>query len=224
MIVVMLGPPAAGKGTQCALLAEQLVVPHVSTGELLRDAIARHTSLGKLAQPYLDRGELVPDDTMVSLVRDRLLEPDAQRGAIVDGFPRTIAQARSLDRMLADLGLKVEAVIYLRVPVEEVLQRISQRYSCPNCGATYQLRASPPKLAGRCDNCGGTLFQRSDDRPDVAQRRLEVYESQSAPVIDLYRDRHVLIEVDGAQSIDRVLKSELEGLSEHGLIPLSRKN
>jgi adenylate kinase len=224
MIVVMLGPPAAGKGTQCALLAERLAVPHVSTGELLREAIARQTPLGKLAQPYLDRGELVPDDMMVSLVRDRLLQTDAHRGAILDGFPRTVDQALSLDRMLAALERKVDAVIYLRVPIEEVIARAAERFTCPNCGAIYHVRASAPRVDGQCDNCGAELIQRTDDRPDVVRRRLEVYESQTAPLVDLYRNRHVLVEVDGAQSIERVLEEELDALGELGLIPLSRKN
>jgi adenylate kinase len=224
MIVVMLGPPAAGKGTQCELLAERLAVPHVSTGDLLRDAIARQTPLGKLAQPYLDRGELVPDDTMVSLVRDRLLQSDAQRGAILDGFPRTVDQAHNLDRTLAELGRKVDAVLYLRVPIEEVIERVAERYTCPRCGAIYHPRVSAPRVDGQCDNCGAELIQRTDDRPEVVRRRLEVYESQTAPLIDLYRKQHVLVEVDGAQSIERVLEDELDALAERGLLPLSRKN
>jgi adenylate kinase len=223
MIVVMLGPPAAGKGTQCALLAERLAVPHVSTGELLRDAISQKTALGDLAQPYLDRGELVPDETMISLVRDRLLQPDARHGAILDGFPRTLEQASSLDRMLAELGQRIDAVLDLRVPIEEVVDRIAQRYYCPNCGATYNLRTSPLKEPGICDVCGSPIVQRSDDRPEVAQRRLEVYESQSAPVVDYYRGRHVLVEINGAQSVERVLEDELAGLAKLGLAPLSRK-
>jgi adenylate kinase len=224
MIVVMLGPPAAGKGTQCALLAERLAVPHVSTGELLRDAIAQKTALGTLAQPYLDRGELVPDDTMISLVRDRLLQPDARHGAILDGFPRTLEQASSLDRMLAELGRRVDAVVDLKVPTEEIVDRIAQRYYCPSCGATYNLLTSPPKVLGVCDICGSQLTQRSDDRPEVAQRRLEVYESQSAPVVDHYRGRHVLVEINGAQSVEDVLEDELAELARLGLAPLSRKN
>lgn len=224
MIVVMLGPPAAGKGTQCSLLAERLAVPHVSTGSLLRDAIAQRAPLGKLAQPYLDRGELVPDDTMIALVRDRLLQVDAARGAILDGFPRTIDQAKSLDRMLSDLGRKVDAVVYLRVPVEEVLERVAERYTCPECGATYHLKASPPRVAGICDNCGHVLRQRTDDRRDVVQHRLEVYENQTAPVVNMYRRRGVLAEVDGALSIEQVLEQELSALSDLGLFPVTRKN
>jgi len=223
MIIVMLGPPAAGKGTQCSLLAERLSVPHVSTGAVLRDAIGRHSPLVKLAQPYLDRGELAPDGTMIALVRDRLLEPDALRGAILDGFPRTIDQARSLGRMLADLGRQVDAVLYLNVPVDDVLERVAERYTCPRCGATYHLKTSPPQIAGICDNCGGELEQRSDDRREVVQRRLEVYELQTAPVVDLYRGRGVLVEIDGNQSIDQVLTQELSALSAMGLFPLTRK-
>lgn len=208
----MLGPPGAGKGTQCSLLAERLAIPHVSTGDLLREAIAQQSSLGRLAQPYIDRGELVPDETMIGLVRDRLLQSDARSGAILDGFPRTIEQARGLDRVLGELGRKIDAVIYLRVPVEEVVERIAGRYTCPQCGASYHLRGSPPQIPGRCDLCGSELYQRPDDRREVVRRRLEVFEEQTAPLVDYYRAQHVLGEVDGNQSVDLVLASELDVL------------
>jgi adenylate kinase len=221
MIVVMLGPPGAGKGTQCSLLAERLAIPHVSTGDLLREAIAQQTPLGQLAQPYIERGELVPDEMMIGLVRERLLQPDARRGAILDGFPRTIEQAVGLNQVLAGLGRKVDAVIYLRVPIEEVVERIAGRYTCPQCGASYHLRGSPPTVEGRCDLCGSELYQRPDDRREVVRRRLEVYEEQTAPLIDFYRAEHVLSEVDGNASIDLVLQSELGVLSRLAPTPLT---
>lgn len=219
MVIVMLGPPGAGKGTQCQLLAERLLLPHLATGNLLREAIARKTPLGNLAKPYIDRGELVPDETMVSLVRERFLEPDAKPGAILDGFPRTVEQARALNQMLFELGRKIDRVFYLRIPVEVVLDRIAGRYTCPCCGATYNLTSSPPRVAGRCDRCNGVLVQRSDDRRDVAQRRLEVYEAQTAPVVTFYREQGVLVEIDGAQAVERVLEDELEALGSSALMP-----
>lgn len=212
MIIVMLGPPGAGKGTQCALLADRLDLPHVATGNLLREAIARQTPLGQLAKPYIDRGELVPDETMVSLVRERLLQPDAAAGAILDGFPRTVEQAQALNRMLADLGRAINRVLYLRIPGEVVLERIAGRYACARCGATYHLGNSPSQVPGQCDRCAGPLVQRSDDRRDVAQRRLVVYEEQTAPVVSLYRAQGILVEIDGVQPIAQVLEDELEAL------------
>jgi adenylate kinase len=214
MVVVVMGPPAAGKGTQCSLVADRLGLPHISTGVLLREAVTNGTPRGKLAQPFLDRGELVPDETMSALVEQRLKAEDAQSGAILDGFPRTVDQARKLDDVLARTGRRVDATIFLRVPVDIVLDRISNRFSCPQCGATYNIRSSPTRVPGRCDNCGEILEQRDDDRPEVAQRRLEVYEEQTAPLIDFYQARKALIEVDGAESIERVLESELAGLGQ----------
>ena len=214
MMVVVMGPPAAGKGTQCTLLAEKLGLPHISTGVLLREAVANNSALGKLAQPFLDRGELVPDDTMSALVQQRLKEEDAQRGAILDGFPRTVDQARKLDDVLARLGRRIDATIYLRVPAEAVLERITHRFTCPRCGATYDVRSTPARVSGRCDNCGEVLEQRDDDRPEVARRRLEVYVEQTAPLIEFYRVKKVLIEVDGAESVEQVFTSELAGLGQ----------
>jgi adenylate kinase len=213
MIIVMLGPPGAGKGTQTSLLAERLGVLHVSTGDLLREAIAAQTPLGALAKGYIERGELVPDETMTSIVRERLKQPDAQRGAILDGFPRTVDQARALNRMLAELGRKVDAVVSLRVPTDEVLERIAGRYVCPNCGASYHLQTSPPRVAGQCDQCGSGLVQRPDDRREVAARRLEVYATQTAPVVDFYLAQGILHDVDGNQSINCVLESILKAIA-----------
>lgn len=213
MIVVLLGPPGAGKGTQCRMLAERAALPHVATGDLLREAIANQTPLGQVAKPYIERGELVPDETMVELVRERLSRPDARRGAILDGFPRTIDQARALNRILSEQGRKIDRVIYLRVPVEEVVRRIAQRFICPDCGAVYHLGTSPPREAGRCDQCGATLTQRPDDRAEVVRNRLLVYVRQTAPLIDFYQIQGLITEVDGNQSAEEVHAGILKALS-----------
>jgi adenylate kinase len=217
MIIVMLGPPGAGKGTQCSLLGERLGISHISTGDLLREEIAAKSPLGQLANGVIERGELVPDETMTSIVRERLRQPDVQAGAILDGFPRTIDQARALNRVLAELGRQLDAVVYLRVPVEEVLERIAGRYTCPNCGASYHVDTTPTRVEGICDQCGSTLMQRPDDRREVAQRRLEVYSEQTEPLIDLYRNQGVLRDVNGSQTVERVLESVFEAIKPNAL-------
>ncbi|MGH2458138.1 MAG: adenylate kinase [Chloroflexota bacterium] len=212
MIIVVLGPPGAGKGTQSDLLATELDLPHLSTGDLLREAIAKRTPLGRLAQPSMDRGELVPDDVVIGLIRERLVQAERPTGAILDGFPRTVAQGHALNDMLSELGRQVGWVIYLRAPTEELLERITGRYICSQCAATYHLRGSPPRTPGVCDVCGAALQQRPDDRLDVARRRLDVYFEQTAPLIDFYRQQGVLTEINGEQSIDAVLADELAAL------------
>lgn len=212
MIVVLLGPPGAGKGTQCSLLVERLGLPRIATGDLLRDAIASDSTIGHLVKPFLDRGELAPDATVVELVRERLRQPDAAAGAILDGFPRTITQAVALDQVVASLGRRVSRVVYLRVSVDEVVRRIAARYVCGQCAAPYHLVLSPPQVAGVCDLCASALVQRTDDTPAVVRRRLEVYESQTAPLVDFYRTHGLLVEIDGTRNTESVFQEILAAL------------
>lgn len=217
MLIVLLGPPGAGKGTQAELLVERTGAPHISTGNILREAIKRQTTLGKMAQPFLDRGELVPDEVMIKLVRERLEQPDSQRGAIFDGFPRTLAQARDLDLNLEELRRTIDRVLYYNASIEELLGRLAGRWTCPNCHATFRV-GSPTSLKGICSICGIRLYQRPDDQVDVARRRLEVYFEQTAPLIAYYRSSGVLTEINGDQNVKDVLNESLAALG----LPLAR--
>ncbi len=204
LYLVLLGGPGAGKGTQAERLAESLGIPQVSTGDLFRENLKNRTELGLLAQGYMDRGELVPDAVTVAMVRERLSRPDAARGAILDGFPRTIAQAEALEEMLAGMGAGLAAVPYIKVPEDVLLARLAGRWTCRNCGAMYHELFSPPQVPGICDKCGGELYQRPDDTPETQKRRIQVYFEQTAPLIDYYRQKGLLIEVDGRASIEEV--------------------
>ena len=204
LYLVLLGGPGAGKGTQAERLAERLGIPQVSTGDLFRENLRERTELGLLAQGYMDRGELVPDEVTVAMVRERLSRPDAARGAILDGFPRTIAQAEALEEMLDGMGAQLAAVPYIRVPEDVLLARLAGRWTCRKCGAMYHELFSPPQVPGICDKCGGELYQRPDDTPETQKRRIQVYFEQTAPLIDYYRQKGLLIEVDGRASIEEV--------------------
>jgi len=210
MYLVLIGAPGAGKGTQAVTLASDLGLAHVASGDMFRDAMARRTPLGVKARDYVDRGELVPDEITVGMVIDRLGEPDAAKGVILDGFPRNVPQAESLDRALADKGLRVDQAIYLAVENDELLRRLSGRWLCRNCQASYHEVFSPPAVPGKCDVCGGELYQREDDSVETAQHRLDVYFQQTTPIIDYYRARGILDEVNGQQSIPEVRQSMLE--------------
>lgn len=194
--ILLLGPPGAGKGTQAAALERRWGVPHISTGDMLRAQVRQRTELGMRAQPYMEAGELVPDEIIVSMVAERLSQPDAQRGYILDGFPRTVAQAEALAAMLPE-GMGIEAAVDLQVPEEEIVRRLSGRLVCPGCEAIYQVDTRPPKREGVCDNCGTALIQREDDRPDAVRRRLEVYRQQTQPLLDYYERKGLLRVVDG---------------------------
>ena len=197
MRVGFLGPPGAGKGTQARDLARDWGVLHLATGDMLREAVAAGTPLGTEAKRYMDRGALVPDDVIIGLVGERLGGRDAGAGFIVDGFPRTIAQAEALARLLKDLGQTLDAVVYFDVSEPELLRRLTGRRVCRACGRTYHLTSSPPARAGVCDACGGELYQRDDDREATVRNRLEVYARQTAPLLDYYRQRNQLVTVSG---------------------------
>lgn len=209
MYIVFLGAPGAGKGTQATVLAEKLGLVHIATGDVLRDAVRRETELGKQARGYMDRGELVPDALVVDVVVDRLSQPDAARGAVLDGFPRNVPQAKALDAALAARGAGVDLAIYLKVPESALIARLAGRWECAACRAPYHEVTNPPKQAGVCDQCGGALTQRADDRPETVRRRLQVYFEQTAPLLEYYRERDLLAEVDGERPIPEVAEQVL---------------
>ena len=212
MYLVLLGPPGAGKGTQAERLQEELKLPHVASGDLFRENIGNETELGLLAKGYIDQGELVPDDVTIAMVRERLQRPDCAQGVILDGFPRTLAQAESLDEMLADMGLKLDGVLCIAVPDEELVRRLSGRWICRQCQTPYHTIFSPPAQEGVCDACGEELYQRDDDQPETVRARLRVYHQQTAPLIDYYRQADLLVEVDGAGDIETVSAALLEAV------------
>ncbi len=202
--VILLGPPASGKGTQAARLREHMELPHIASGDLFRYNLKNETTLGLQAKAYMDRGELVPDDITIAMVLDRLEQPDTHQGAILDGFPRTITQAEALDRALAEQGDKVTRVLNIQVPDEVLVERVTGRRICKNCGATYHVTFNPPEEEGVCDVCGGELYQRPDDNEETVRNRIRVYREQTAPLIAYYNEKGVLEEIDGDQSIDEV--------------------
>ena len=202
--IVLLGPPASGKGTQAARLKEMLDLPHVASGDLFRENLKNETELGQKAKVYMDRGELVPDDVTIAMVMERLSRPDCADGALLDGFPRTIAQAEALDQALAEQGHEISIVPYVAVPDEVLIERVSGRRLCRLCGESYHVRFNPPKQPGVCDKDGGELYQRDDDKPETVRKRLQVYWEQTSPLVETYRDQGVLVEVDGDQPIDDV--------------------
>ncbi|PYM06364.1 MAG: adenylate kinase [Candidatus Rokuibacteriota bacterium] len=205
--LVFLGPPGAGKGTQARALAAELGVPQVATGDMLREAVAAKTPLGLLAKRYMDSGALVPDEVVIGLIAARLAEPDARSGFILDGFPRTVPQAEGLERLLKDLGQSIDRVIVFDVGEGELLRRLTGRRVCPKCGAAFHLVFASPKADGRCDQCGSALIQREDDREETVRTRLAVYARETAPLLDHYRDRHLLSAVSGEGEIQAVRRA-----------------
>jgi len=204
MIIVLLGGPGAGKGTQAELLSERLGLVTIASGNLLREHIGNGTPLGVRANEYMQRGELVPDGLVIDMVTARLKAPDVARGVLLDGFPRTLGQAQALDANLRAEGKRVDRALNIKVPDEVLLDRLAGRWICRNCQASYHEKFNPPRVGGVCDLCGGELYQRSDDRRDVMENRLRVYFDQTMPVIQYYRANGTLIEVDGAQDIEKV--------------------
>lgn len=204
MYILLMGPPGAGKGTQAERLIAKYGIPQISTGDMFRAAVKEQTPLGLEAKKYMDNGQLVPDAVTVGIVKERLAKDDRKKGFILDGFPRTTAQAVSLDAILRDLGIKLDGVINIAVPDEELIKRTSGRQICRSCGATYHVTFKPSKVAHVCDKCGGELYQRDDDKPETVKKRLSVYAAQTKPLIDYYKNTNLYIEVDGQQDMDDV--------------------
>lgn len=209
---VLLGPPGAGKGTQAKVLSEKLGLPHISSGDIFRENLGKKTELGLIAQGYMDRGELVPDDLTIRMIRERLLRTDCAKGAILDGFPRTPAQAEALEKMLGEWNGTVRWVPYISVPAEELIERLSGRWSCRAQGHVFHEKYNPPRQPGICDIDGSELYQRDDDKPETVKRRISVYLEQTQPLIDFYRKQGKLVEIDGTKEIEQVTSQLLAAL------------
>lgn len=207
MKIIMLGAPGAGKGTQAKKIAEKYAIPHISTGDIFRANIKNGTELGQKAKTYMDQGLLVPDELVVDLVVDRVQQEDCANGYVLDGFPRTIPQAESLDKALASFGESIDYAINVEVPDENIVNRMSGRRACVGCGATYHLEFAPTKVENVCDTCGGELILRDDDKPETVLKRLKVYHDQTQPLIDYYTSKNVLVEVDGTVDINDVFQA-----------------
>ena len=214
MKIIMLGAPGAGKGTQAKMIAEKCGIPHISTGDIFRANIKNGTELGAKAKEYMDKGLLVPDELVCDLVVDRIQQADCEKGYILDGFPRTIPQAEALENALNAIEQKLDYAIDIDVPDENIINRMSGRRACVGCGATYHVLFNPPKVEGKCDVCGESLILRDDDKPETVKKRLDVYHTQTQPLIDFYTERKVLVEVDGTQSMDKVFDDIMKILGE----------
>lgn len=210
--IVLLGPPGVGKGTQAKILSETTGLAHVSSGDLFRENLKNQTELGKLAKSFMDKGELVPDDVTISMIRDRISRPDCKAGAILDGFPRTPAQADALEKMLAGLGSEINVVPYITAAENILVERTSGRWTCRAQGHIYHEKFSPPKQAGKCDLDGSELYQRDDDKVETVTKRIRVYLEQTIPLVEYFRKEGKLIEVDGTQSVEQVTKEMLVAL------------
>jgi adenylate kinase len=214
--IIMMGPPGAGKGTQAKLLEERFKLPHISSGDLLRDAVKRKTQPGLRAKRLMDRGELVPDDIMLGVIEERLRQADCAKGFILDGFPRTVAQADALDTFLRKLGTEIDRVMSIAVPREELVKRLAGRRTCRECGTMYHIIFDPPNNPGICNKCNGELYQRDDDQEDTVVARLEVYEHATAPLLAAYRERGLLRQISGVGSRDQVFGRILEQVPKNG--------
>jgi adenylate kinase len=212
MFLVFLGAPGAGKGTQAAVISRKLGLAHIASGDLFRQAVEKGTELGKSVKNYMDKGALVPDEVTIQLISERLNEPDCKSGCAFDGFPRTIEQARALDKMLASRGEAIDKAIYIAVPEKELLQRLSGRWICRKCQTPYHQVTSPPKVTGKCDKCDGDLYQRSDDTEETVRERLKVYFAQTTPVLDYYKAEGELVAMDGNRGIEEVSEKIIDVL------------
>lgn len=212
MRLVLLGAPGAGKGTQAKIIVEKYGVPQISTGDLLRAAVAAGSALGKEAKSYMDKGELVPDSVVLGMVEERLKQDDCKKGYILDGFPRNTKQAEALDNMLSSLSMSLSAALSVDVPFEDLMKRLTGRRTCKACGQMYNVYFNASKKEGVCDKCGGELFQREDDKEETIKKRLEVYNAQTAPLIDYYGKKNILKSVSGTGSIDDIFKKVCDAL------------
>ena len=212
MRLVLVGPPGAGKGTQAQFLASHLSIPKISTGDIFRDNVSHGTALGRRAQAYMERGDLVPDEVTIAMVTDRLADEDTQAGFLLDGFPRNVPQAETLKKMLLSWDTKLDAVLELVVDDDEVVRRLSGRRTCRRCGRIWHESFDPPLVAGICDDCGGELFQRDDDREETIRHRLEVYQEQTAPLVSFYADEGTLLGLDATGPVDEITERALSAL------------
>jgi adenylate kinase len=212
MQIVIFGPPGAGKGTQAKYISEEFNVPHISTGDILRENVREGTQLGKKAKEYMDKGALVPDELLIDLIKERLQKPDTRRGFLLDGYPRTLAQAQALDRILDDINKNLDAVVNVDVGANELIRRLGGRLTCRKCGASYNIKTNPPKVPGVCDACGGELYQRADDTEAAIKNRIEVYKKQTQPLIEYYKKKGLLIDIDGEREIDEVRSDIMKAL------------
>lgn len=215
MYILLMGPPGAGKGTQAAMLVDKFGIPHISTGDMFRAAVKEETALGKQAKACMDAGQLVPDSVTIGIVKERLAKADCQKGFILDGFPRTLEQADALDKTLGELSIKLDRVLNINVPAEDLVLRAIGRRICRKCGATYHVVYMPTVKDGVCDSCNGETYQRDDDREDTMIKRLTVYNEQTKPLIEYYQDNGLYTEVDGRQPVDKVLADVVASLRGH---------
>ncbi len=214
MYIILLGAPGAGKGTQAVMLAGKLKLVQVASGDLFRQALREGTELGEKAKAFMEKGQLVPDDITIRMVMDRLSAPDVENGAILDGFPRNIGQAKALDKALAEQNKAIEKVVFIKVPEGELLKRLGGRWICRNCQAPYHEVDNPPKIKGICDRCGGELYQRADDNPETVKKRLKVYFAETTPLIDYYKKEGKLLEINGESGADEVNRRITAALAE----------
>ncbi|MCD6239604.1 MAG: adenylate kinase [Thermotogae bacterium] len=216
MNIIFLGPPGAGKGTQAKLVAERFHIPHISTGDILREAVTNGSELGKKVKNIMESGDLVPDDLMVDIVKERIGRADCKKGFILDGFPRTIVQANALDEVLKGMNKEIEGTVYFKIEEEEVVKRISARRVCSKCGAVYNLVYSPPKVNGICDKCGAPIYQRDDDKEETVRKRYSVYIEKTVNLLDFYKKQGKLFEVDASKDIEKVKSKVGEIMAEIG--------
>jgi adenylate kinase len=212
MRIVLVGAPGAGKGTQAKFIGQHFAIPAISTGDIFRANLAAKTALGLEAKRYMDKGDLVPDEVTIGIVRDRMSQDDLDNGFLLDGFPRTLAQAEALDTMLDELDRPIDAALELRVDEDEVVRRLSGRRTCRKCGHVWHIEFDPPKTEGVCDLCGGELFQRDDDKPDTIRRRLHVYNEQTSPLVGYYRDKGILRTIEAQGKVDEITQRAIDAL------------